>query len=282
MNRAVAVVISMILASIPFQLPFTMDTHYASSSIGMEVITYLSNPSLHNLSSEEIATVEVGQQSIVSVSLHNNLKVEQPLVIIIEVRDGDGVTKYLAWQTAIVNADGNYTMTSSWTPTEEGTNYQIRSFAITDFQYPQVISKTYSSGALTVVESPHHIGAAGSYAVTIGGKVYNIQYAMGSGRVQRIEVDPEAATFVIALKGVREQSTLEVHFLNEMLEQLEVASNLYYCFGNEFAVFVDEKLANFTQANIEKEEIITVSIEGGTETVEIIGTNLLLEPPTCD
>jgi hypothetical protein len=173
-------------------------------------------------------------------------------------------------------------METSWTPTQEGANYQIRSFAITDFKNPQVISESYFISEITVVESPHHIGSTGSHEVTIRGKEYNIQYAIGSGSVHAIGVDPATATFSIALKGVSEQSTLEIHFLNEMLEQLEVASNLYYCFGNEFVIFSDEKSVEFTQANTDKEEIITLSVEAGAETVEIIGTNLLLEPPTCE
>jgi hypothetical protein len=117
---------------------------------------HFSDLSLHNVGGQEIDTVEVHQQAIIRVTMHNNDEKEWPFVILVEARDGDGVTQYLAWQSGKIGSNEDYTMETSWIPSEEGSNYQLRSFAVTDFEHSQILSPAYSSGVITVVESPYY------------------------------------------------------------------------------------------------------------------------------
>jgi hypothetical protein len=57
---------------------------------------------LHNLDGEKISSVEVGQQSMIRIVAHNNNPTEQPFMLIVEVRDGNGITTYLSWQSATI------------------------------------------------------------------------------------------------------------------------------------------------------------------------------------
>lgn len=106
------------------------------------------------MAGDKIDKIQVGQQSLVGVTVHNNNSTEQSMVILIEVRDDNDVTIDLFWQTSKIEAKGNYTMETSWTPSKVGTD-SIRSFAFTDFEKPQtqILSEVASLDGITVVES---------------------------------------------------------------------------------------------------------------------------------
>lgn len=91
-----------------------------------------------------MADIEAGQQVMLTVTFSNQLDNEQSYVGIIEVRDSQDVTVYLALQSGVIGPGASSTIGSSWTA-EEPSTYQLRSFAITDLQEPRILSAIASS-----------------------------------------------------------------------------------------------------------------------------------------
>ncbi|HEY7733229.1 MAG TPA: hypothetical protein VIB07_00380 [Nitrososphaera sp.] len=97
----------------------------------------LSRPVFINSEGEAISQAAAGQQIVTMLSIRNNIyNEEKPMVVIFEVRDGNGVSVHLAWQSTIVSYDDTYDAGFSWiVPYESapGAMYSARTFAITGF-----------------------------------------------------------------------------------------------------------------------------------------------------
>ncbi|MGI0029843.1 MAG: hypothetical protein ACREAQ_09050, partial [Nitrososphaera sp.] len=105
-------------------------------------------PELLDASGDRIGEIKLGEKAIIRVTYTNQNEVEQPVVILVEVRDEKGITVYLAWQSRSVAAGMNYTLEASWIPTEicdvsEDSRcngaYQIRAYAIDNLENPQIL-----------------------------------------------------------------------------------------------------------------------------------------------
>ena len=111
---------------------------------------------------------------------------------------------------------------------------------------------------------------ASSYMLTIGNKTYEIPYHFSSeeGKIHSMEADPNVSTIRIGV-SVRNYTTLEIHLPIEMLKQLEVSG---YRITEELAVFVDDVSLDATWQHTDREQIATIPLEQGTESIEIVGT----------
>ena len=74
---------------------------------------------------------------MITLSVRNNIYLDEvkPLVIILEMRDQNSVTTYLAWQSAKVAPNYAYTAGVSWTvpyDSEVGTTFSARTFVVTE------------------------------------------------------------------------------------------------------------------------------------------------------
>jgi hypothetical protein len=103
-----------------------------------------SAPSLKDVSGEDITEVTVGQQVVLSTTIQNNANEEVPFVALVEVRDSDGITIFLAWQTGTLNANSDADIGLSWTPEEAG-DYTVRTFVISDLASPEILSPVAES-----------------------------------------------------------------------------------------------------------------------------------------
>lgn len=56
-----------------------------------------------------------------------------------EVRDADGITQMMQWQTGTMPANGDANVGIAWTPDKAG-SYEVRTFVISSLQNPQVLS----------------------------------------------------------------------------------------------------------------------------------------------
>ena len=98
----------------------------------------VSRPVFVNDHGETTNHARPGQQVMISLSVQNNIYLDEakPLVIILDMRDQNGVTTYLAWQSAKVAPNATYNAGFSWIvpydPMAGGT-YSARTFAITGF-----------------------------------------------------------------------------------------------------------------------------------------------------
>jgi len=83
-----------------------------------------------------------------------------------------------------------------------------------------------------------------------------------------MEADPNVSTIRIGV-SVRNYTTLEIHLPIEMLKQLEVSG---YRITEELAVFVDDLSLDARWQHADREQIATIPLEQGTESIEIVGT----------
>ena len=86
-----------------------------------------------------VDTPSIGSLVLLSTNITNNNAVVQPFVIIIEIRDGNGITISLQILKGILNSHGNTEVGVSWIPELKG-KYEIRSFAITSMENPDILS----------------------------------------------------------------------------------------------------------------------------------------------
>jgi hypothetical protein len=73
-----------------------------------------------------------------TVNFNCNKSAESPIVLF-EVRDGEGITTYLAWQRFSGESSGQVISGSSWTPDRPGI-YEVRFFYIACLSCPMVLN----------------------------------------------------------------------------------------------------------------------------------------------
>lgn len=105
-------------------------------------------PELQDVTGQKLDEVSAGQQVMLATNVRNNNAQPQPFVALIEVRDSNGVTVFLGWQTGTLPANGQINVGLSWTPDSPG-DYEVRTFVISSLDNPRVLS-TVSTTDITV------------------------------------------------------------------------------------------------------------------------------------
>ena len=118
----------------------TTDNAYANSYAP----TILTQPSISNLNGDKITTAEAGKQVIIGTTATNNPFEETSCVIIIQVRNSDGATVFLAFQTLTLAPRNNSTLGASWL-IEEQSLYEVKVFALSQLQNPVPLSIVMST-----------------------------------------------------------------------------------------------------------------------------------------
>lgn len=105
------------------------------------VLMELSTPVLLDLDGQPAPYApKAGEQRMIAVDIKNNDNIRDwSSVVIIEVRDSNGITISAAWQSHIVKAAGTASVGTSWTPEHEG-NYLLRAFAVSNIEKPRIFS----------------------------------------------------------------------------------------------------------------------------------------------
>lgn len=247
----------------------------------------LSSPPTLKLSSPLLAlpysptgtVIQASQQVIISTTVsHNFGDKETSFITFLEVRNKDGATEYLAWQSGEVKVGGQTEVGVSWIPERAG-EYEIRTFAVSDLANPQVLSSVSSSEVRVGKEN------SGTFSVAFRDRTFDISYQYlseegGKAEILTMEVIPQDIG-INATVNVTEDSTLDIHFPKEMLKQLEVSSGMHYCVGNEFAAFVDGKDVVIETKVTEEEEIQSIFLEKGSTEPYLAGSDLLMGA-TCN
>ena len=91
-----------------------------------------------------LCAVTVGQQLVIATTARNDGDKDQEFVPLLEVRDSDGITEYLAWLSGTVKAGGQTEVGIMWTPTNAG-EHELRTFAVTGLDEPRILSYVASS-----------------------------------------------------------------------------------------------------------------------------------------
>lgn len=106
--------------------------------------TNVTTPTMKDLRGNDLTELDARVQAVISTSIKNNNNLPQQFAAIVEVRDADGFTVYLQWQTGTLQANGSTNIGLSWTPDAPGT-YEIRTFAISNLSNPAVLSPVSTS-----------------------------------------------------------------------------------------------------------------------------------------
>lgn len=96
----------------------------------------ISVPTFSDMQGERIREAKAGQQIMIIESVRNDIYLDdnKSMTLLIEVRDQDGVTIYLAWQSAMVSPNDTFSFGTSWIVPDDavtGTVYEARTFALT-------------------------------------------------------------------------------------------------------------------------------------------------------
>jgi hypothetical protein len=86
----------------------------------------------------------VGEQLVVATTVQSHVNDTRGYATIIEVRDSNGMTEMLGWQTGQISPNGSMGIGISWTPLKADT-YQLRTFVLSGLDNPQVYSPVVSS-----------------------------------------------------------------------------------------------------------------------------------------
>jgi hypothetical protein len=111
---------------------------------GSPTSTTPSAPVAKDVQGGTVSQITVGQQVVLTTQITNNIDDELPFVGLIEVRDSDGITQFLAWQTGVMDSGDRSEIGLSWTPEDAG-DYQVRTFVISSLNNPQVLSPVATS-----------------------------------------------------------------------------------------------------------------------------------------
>lgn len=121
-----------------------------------------------------------------------------------------------------------------------------------------------------------------SHRTSIGNKTFDVQYLFSSGKGTVNSINVNASTIHISLTIETDQATLfQIKLTEALLEQLQIESDLHYCVGNQFIVFVGDSPVDARLEKDGRDEIITVEVPAGYSSLEIIGEDLLYSPRMC-
>ena len=118
--------------------------HLTVGSTGTTTSTTPSAPALADITGASITEVTAGQQVVINTNVKNNDQQSRPFVAIVEVRDANGITQMLQWQTGTMSGGETKNVGISWVPDNAG-KYEVRTFVISSLQNPQVLSDVVKS-----------------------------------------------------------------------------------------------------------------------------------------
>ena len=101
-------------------------------------------PRLADLGGLTLSSARAGQQVVVAINLDSDNAKDVPFVGIIEVRNEDGITTTLRWQTGVLAPNSGLDIAASWVPETPG-NYEVRSFVVSNLSNPQILSEVVES-----------------------------------------------------------------------------------------------------------------------------------------
>lgn len=194
-----AVATMMFLQFLP--VPFLMGN--PSSDVDAAILTP-SAPILTRPTSGGIQELHAGQQAIIETTIKNNDNVyDWASYVIIEVRDSNGVTILLNWQSGVVGAGSQKSVGVSWTPEYAG-DYEIRTFVISSLDSPRILSLVSSSQV--------KIGAAANNECdeSLWEHVYNPE------RLKRVD---ECISVTGIIEAVRSEEDGDYHILVKLDDQ---------------------------------------------------------------
>jgi hypothetical protein len=143
-----AAVLFLIMTLLPIPIgPSLLSESALASSCAIE----MTQPELASSHSGTLDVATAGEEFVLTVIASNCTPNKTPFIALIEVRNSEGITEHIGWQSGILAENGKTQIGISWIPAH-GDNYGIRSFAITDWVMPNVLS-TVSTSNVEIAEA---------------------------------------------------------------------------------------------------------------------------------
>ena|SRR5437867_1063507 len=169
-----------------------------------------SAPELKNIDSSPLVGVYPGKQLVVASTIKNNDEINDwSFYNIIEVRDSNGVTIQLDWQSGTIKAGGEMEVQVSWTPELPG-QYELRTFVISSFDNPRILSVVGTSSAS--IE-----GTADECDVSLWEHVYS---------PERLKIVDDCKTVTGVIEAISAENDGDYHVLVKLDRQYEDLVNL--------------------------------------------------------
>ena len=93
-----------------------------------------------------VALARTSEQVVIGITVVNNFEHELDIVAVIEVKDAEGTTQYLAFQSNRLDVGSMVDIGTVWIPSKTG-EYKLRTFLITGLTNPEVLSEAVETTA---------------------------------------------------------------------------------------------------------------------------------------
>ncbi len=112
------------------------------------------NPVLKSPSSRVLAEATAGEQFVITTIISNNcVEDDVPFFALVEVRNSDGTTESLSWQSGVLRGIEDQTEVGvSWVPLRGG-DYELRTFAVSNTENPQILTAVMSQNITIATNS---------------------------------------------------------------------------------------------------------------------------------
>lgn len=117
------------------------------------IVLPISNPVIKDNEGELVDPTSLvsGNQVTVYRTFRNDDDITRDFVMLIEIRDGEGITIHLTWQNAQMGPYSQREVGISWLLPDPG-DYMLRTYAVSNLTHPQVLSDVETS-EITVLQS---------------------------------------------------------------------------------------------------------------------------------
>jgi plastocyanin len=105
----------------------------------------LTEPTVRTIGSHPISPLAPGEYLAIATTFTGCAE-DTPFLTIIEVRNSQGVTEDISWISGVIEGMDRVETAVSWIPTHGG-SFELRAFAISSFDSPQVLSSVMTTNA---------------------------------------------------------------------------------------------------------------------------------------
>jgi hypothetical protein len=204
-STVLALAAALLLLIPVFSVLFSHDAHAITSSLFV-------SQSIKNINGKATQQINAGQQAMISVSVLNYDKADQPFTAIIDVRDDSNVSVHVEWVSGVAAPGGQTEAKLLWTAQDSG-SYSVRTFVITGFENPEVISRV-SSSHLMVTNSatlkdtfvPGNLTGISKFAAISSGGQYTVWFTLVDKNGKQTTYDGKATITITDSLGEQRYS----------------------------------------------------------------------------
>ena len=238
---------------------------------------FVTELALYDFAGERIQSVATGEPAIIRITLQSYVEYEQQFLLIVDVIDGNRVTKYVGWQTGMLPGGESYSASILWSPDrcllpEACIGYQLRSFASDGFIFEGshvlagMIREDISVMDTTIEDNR-------LYRLDFSGEEYEIEYSIDSGFIDSITVTKGLATVILKLESVVNDTELTLKLPKKLMAEIASCGGkpvpielLIEPIGFVDSIPLDIRIVEWSDDSA----ILNMMVESGSREVEVV------------